>query len=132
MGHELGTALGLALAGAPVAAIAGMLASAVAGKRGGCAARGRRAAIEHGFVRRERLVVLRAGGRAAEGERPEPVGDAGPRRRAALAPLRDAFLAAGLDELGALEAAERGIDPAAFRRLVGRGCPPPLALRILA
>lgn len=132
MGHELGTALGLALAGAPVAAIAGMVASAMTGKRDGCAVPGRRAAIEHGFVRRERLVVLRAGGRAEEGERPQRVGDAGRRLGGALAPLRDAFLAAGLDELGALEAAEAGIDAAAFRRLVGRGCPPGLALRILA
>ncbi|HET7572919.1 MAG TPA: hypothetical protein VFJ77_09680 [Gaiellaceae bacterium] len=44
---------------------------------------------------------------------------------------RRQLLAAGLSEAAADEAAGAGIDAAAFRTLVARGCPPELALRIL-
>ena len=64
------------------------------------------------------LVPVRAGGAGAAGDEPRVGG------------RRDEFLALGLDELEALEAAAE-IDVEEFRGLVRRGCPPRVALQIL-
>jgi hypothetical protein len=64
------------------------------------------------------LVAVLAGAAAEEGAEPYVGG------------RRDEFLALGLDELEALDAAAE-IEVDDFRSLVGRGCPPRLALEIL-
>ena len=72
------------------------------------------------FIAPPLLVAVLAGGAAEEGagEPPNVWG------------RRDEFLALGLDELDALDAAAE-VDVDDFRSLVARGCPPRLALQIL-